>query len=588
MSFGSAGKLATEQQAVAPATVRCAIYTRKSTEEGLHQDFNSLDAQREAAEAYIASQKGSGWMALPTSYDDGGYTGGNMDRPALKQLVEDVKAGAVDCVLVYKVDRLSRSLTDFARIVEVFESHSVSIVSVTQQFNTTNSLGRLTLNILLSFAQFERELIAERTRDKVTAARRKGKWIGGHLLLGYDLDPGGGRLVVNLGEADQVREIFRLYQRERSLTAVVRTVYERGWRSKRWISRRKGRERGGRPFTKASLFKLLTNPAYCGKVQFGGVMYDGEHEGIVDSATWDDVQRTLKHNGRTGGSGVRNRYGAMLKGLLRCAHCGGSMVHTYTSRNSRRYRYYVCLIAQQRGWDVCKTKSVSAPVIEAAVLKQVKFRVTETGVLRQVLLQIHAGEEDRPSDIDGVWESLRTKERVAFIAAIVERVDYNGASCEVAITFDCQTDGTCHSTDDQMERRSGVEIRFTLEQLSRRRDVESVQRKPIPVSRTTRLMALAIKLQGQLERGEVEDHAEIARALQLTRARVSQIMNLLNLAPEIQEQLIFAGDTGTRIPSEQRLRPVTREIDWAKQRELWDGLLGEICSKERSSRTSPS
>src|SRR6202051_3698776 len=209
--------------------IRCAIYTRKSTEEGLDQDFNSLDAQREAAEAFIFSQRSGGLLALPERYDDGGFTGGNLDRPALERLLVDIRTGAIDCVVVYKVDRLSRSLIDFARIIEVFEKHNVSFVSVTQQFNTTNSLGRLTLNILLSFAQFEREIIAERTRDKISAARRKGKWIGGRPMLGYDIDPRGSRLTINTDEAFQVRSIFNLYVDHHSLLPVVREINRPGW-----------------------------------------------------------------------------------------------------------------------------------------------------------------------------------------------------------------------------------------------------------------------------------------------------------------------------------------------------------------------
>jgi site-specific DNA recombinase len=207
--------------------VRCAIYTRKSTEEGLDQEFNSLDAQREAAEAFVRSQRHQGWMLLPERYDDGGFSGGNLDRPALQRLLDDIEAGCINCVVVYKVDRLSRSLLDFARLMDRFDQRSVSFVAVTQQLNTTTSLGRLTLNILLSFAQFEREIIGERTRDKMTAARRKGKWIGGTPVLGYDVAPNGGRLVINEGEAEQVREIFRLYMRHRSLPVVIEELRRR-------------------------------------------------------------------------------------------------------------------------------------------------------------------------------------------------------------------------------------------------------------------------------------------------------------------------------------------------------------------------
>src|SRR6202050_2522141 len=230
-----------------PARLRCAIYTRKSTEEGLEQEFNSLDAQREAALAFIQSQRREGWVALPELYDDGGFTGANMDRPALSRLLQAVEAGALDCVVVYKVDRLSRSLLDFTRMLSVFEKHKVSFVAVTQQFNTSTSLGRLTLNILLSFAQFERELIGERTRDKMSAARKKGKWVGGHPLLGYDIVPGGGGLVVNGGEAERVRAIFALFEEHRSVRGALAEIGQRGWCLKSW-TRRTGRFRAGGPF----------------------------------------------------------------------------------------------------------------------------------------------------------------------------------------------------------------------------------------------------------------------------------------------------------------------------------------------------
>ncbi|RLB82655.1 MAG: recombinase family protein, partial [Deltaproteobacteria bacterium] len=269
--------------------LRCAIYTRKSHEEGLEQEFNSLDAQREAAEAYIESQRMLGWRALTDRYDDGGFTGGNMKRPALKRLLADIEAGEIDCVVVYKVDRLSRSLLDFARIMETFEKHGVSFVSVTQQFNTTNFMGRLTMNILLSFARFEREIISERTRDKMSAARRKGKWVGGMPVLGYDVDPRGGRLVVNEEEAAQVHAIYELYLEHRSLIPVVRELGRRGWRNKRWITK-KGTTHGGSPFTKHTLFRLLTNVIYIGKVSYKGTIYPGEHDAIVDAKVWKRVQ----------------------------------------------------------------------------------------------------------------------------------------------------------------------------------------------------------------------------------------------------------------------------------------------------------
>jgi site-specific DNA recombinase len=259
--------------------VRCAIYTRKSTEEGLQQEFNSLDAQREAGEAFIASQKNEGWQVLADHFDDGGYTGGNMDRPALKRLLAAVEARSVDCVVVYKVDRLSRSLMDFARIVQAFDQNGVSFVSVTQQFNTTTSIGRLTLNILLSFAQFEREIISERTRDKMSAARRKGKWIGGHPVLGYDIDTKGGRIIVNPAEAEQVRTIFGLYVAKGSTLPVLQETQRIGLATKRWTTE-DGNVRGGKPFTRGSLHAVLTSVLYTGMVDHKGVLYQGEHDRI--------------------------------------------------------------------------------------------------------------------------------------------------------------------------------------------------------------------------------------------------------------------------------------------------------------------
>ncbi|RMF21152.1 MAG: recombinase family protein, partial [Deltaproteobacteria bacterium] len=306
-----------------PAAVRCAIYTRKSTDEGLDQEFNSLDAQRESGEHYVRAQEGQGWVCLPTRYDDGGFTGGNMERPALKRLLADIEAGQIDCVVVYKVDRLSRSLLDFARIMETFDKHAVSFVSVTQQFNTSTSMGRLMLNVLLSFAQFEREIISERTRDKMAAARRKGKYVGGAPLLGYDIDRDASRLVVNEQEAVRVQQIFELYLEFQSLLPTIAELDRRGWTTKRWTTK-KGTQRGGRPFNKNTLYGLLTNVAYVGKVRYKHEVYEGEHEGIVDPDTFEEVQRLLRTNHRTGGARVRNRFGALLKGLLRCAPCGCS------------------------------------------------------------------------------------------------------------------------------------------------------------------------------------------------------------------------------------------------------------------------
>jgi DNA invertase Pin-like site-specific DNA recombinase len=395
--------------------MRCAIYTRKSTEEGLTQEFNSLDAQREAAEAYILSQRHTGWMALPEHYDDGGYTGANLERPALRRLLADVEAGKVDAVLVYKVDRLSRSLLDFARVMGAFEKRGVHFISVTQPFNTTASLGRLTLNILLSFAQFEREIIAERTRDKMSAARRKGKWVGGRPVLGYDIAASGGKLIVNEEEARQVRAIFALYLEHRSLLAVVDHIQRRQWTTKRWTTKA-GRLHVGRAFTQQDVVVLLANQIYAGKVYYRGETYPGEHAAIIEERVWQRTQLMFQQN----------------KDSVRQAHDGA---------------------------------------------------------------------------------------------------------------------GT-HEVEEALAR------------------VENpLERAP----RIARLLALALKFEGLIHQGVIKDYADLARLGRVSRARVTQIMNLLNLSAPIQEQILAWTEAapGTEIVRETTVRALSSEVSWSRQRELW-------------------
>jgi site-specific DNA recombinase len=385
--------------------VRCAVYTRKSTEEGLQQEFNSLDAQREAAEAFVKSQAGEGWSLLPDRYDDGGFTGGNMERPALQRLLADIAAGRVDCVVVYKVDRLSRSLLDFARMMQAFEDHRVSFVSVTQQFNTATSMGRLVLNVLLSFAQFEREIIAERTRDKIAATRRKGKWSGGRPPLGYDVDPRGYRLVVNLEEAERVRQIFALYLEHGSLLPVVQELERRGWANKRWTTRASKAE-GGAAFTKTSLHRLLTNVVYAGQVRYRTEVHAGEQPAVVDPGVFARAQELLRLNARAGGPPDGGKAGSLLKGLLRCAPCGCSMTPAHATKGARRYRYYTCTAAQKRGWAGCPSKSVPAAEIERVVVERVRCVGRDPALLRDVLAQAEAQAEARTSGLEAEGRTL--------------------------------------------------------------------------------------------------------------------------------------------------------------------------------------
>ena len=384
-----------------PRTIRCAIYTRKSTEEGLDQQYNSLDAQRDAGESFIRSQVNEGWEIVHDRYDDGGFSGGNIERPALKRLTEDIQAGKIDCLIVYKVDRLSRSLLDFARVMETFDKYSVSFVSVTQHFNTTHSMGRLTLNILLSFAQFEREIIGERIRDKLAAQCRRGQWTGGYPVLGYDVDrtertP---KLVINSEEATKVRRIFSLYLELKNLLPVVHELDERGWTDKLWHSK-KGLPKGGQVFDKGSVHALLTNPIYYGKIKHKTDLYQGQHHAIVDTDIFDRVQAQLRENGFNRGNRMPSKHGGLLKGIIRCPHCNVAMVHNMTKRNSIVYRYYTCVRAIKRGRQSCRHPSLPAGEIEAAVVDQVRTISRDAGLRDEIIRQAMTATQQGRKEID--------------------------------------------------------------------------------------------------------------------------------------------------------------------------------------------
>ena len=368
-----------------PKTVRCAIYTRKSSDENLDSDFSSLDSQREYCEAFIKSQGALGWVCLPDRYDDGGYSGGTLNRPAFKRLLADIDAGKIDAIVAYKYERLSRSLLDFLKLMESWVAKGVEFVSVTQQFNTSTSAGRMSLNIMLSLAQYERENASERTRDKIAAARRKGKWSGGRPILGYDVDRTTKRLLINTEEAQRIREIFRLYLDHEKLLGVVAELGRRGWANKRWMSA-KGKSMGGRPFDKCSVFKLLTNTAYMGLVRHKQATYPGEHEAIVGEPTFRRVQDILKRNGPTGGALVRNKYNALLKGLLTCSCCNCSMGHSYSSKGGKmRYSYYLCLNASKSGWNACPGPSVPAGEIERFVIERIATLMRDPQLVAQTV-----------------------------------------------------------------------------------------------------------------------------------------------------------------------------------------------------------
>src|SRR5215207_5778217 len=354
--------------------LRCAIYTRVSTEHGLEQEFNSLDNQREAAEAYVKSQAHEGWRCLPTRYDDGGFSGASMERPALQQLLAEIRSRRIDVVVVYKVDRLTRSLTDFAKLVELFDQHGVSFVSVTQSFNTTTSMGRLTLNVLLSFAQFEREVTGERIRDKIAASKKKGLWMGGHVPLGYRVEKR--KLVIHEHEAATVRLIFERYLARGSLPSLQEELREGGVRT-RARPLASGKTIGGVPFTNGPLAHLLRNRVYLGEINHKGHSHPGEHEPIIAPDLFKAVQEMLAANHHP--KRVRLRAGALLLGRI-FDDRGHRMTPTHSNKGGARYRYYTsCVLAQGRRGEAGSVPRVPAPEIEALVLKALRSTVQDAG-----------------------------------------------------------------------------------------------------------------------------------------------------------------------------------------------------------------
>jgi DNA invertase Pin-like site-specific DNA recombinase len=359
---------------VMPAAVRkrrCAVYTRKSTEEGLDQAFNSLDAQRDACEAYVASQRAEGWVPVGDRYDDGGFSGGTLERPALRRLLADIEQGRVDVVVVYKIDRLSRSLMDFTKLVEAFEAHGVTFVSVTQAFNTTTSMGRLTLNVLLSFAQFEREVIGERIRDKVAASKARGMWMGGKVPLGYDVRDR--KLEVNEAEAQRVRRVFALFAESGSGAETVRRLRAEGITS-----------RSGRPLDKGDVYKLLNLRTYVGEVTHKGNIYPGAHEAIVPREPWDRAHAVLRESPRIRANRNRQQTPGLLKGLIFGVD-GRALSPTHSRKNGRLYRYYVAQRVLKgdaaAGEDDGIVRRVSAAEIEAAVVDQVRALLRQPEVV---------------------------------------------------------------------------------------------------------------------------------------------------------------------------------------------------------------
>src|SRR5262245_32654083 len=402
----------------------CAIYTRKSSDEGLEQDFNSLDAQREACEAFIVSQKHEGWRAAPTRYDDGGYSGGTMERPALRRLLADIASRRIDVVVVYKVDRLTRALSDFAKIVEVFDTNGACFGSVTQQFNTTTSMGRLTLNVLLSFAQFEREVTGERIRDKIAASKKKGMWMGGWVPIGYDLKDRA--LHINKDEAKTVRTIFQLYRELENVRSVQAELDQRKLTTKRYVART-GRTIGGLSFRRGHIYWILSNPIYIGEIGHKGARHTGQHPAIIDRKMWDAVQARLAANGHK--HRTRSKSANLLTGLM-FDERGNRLTPTYSTKNGKRYRYYAVLWTSGRASEaaVAPTLRIAAPEVESIVTAQIRAFLSDQkrfvdqvalgGAKPALLKRIFAAAKE----ITSILEPDSTVDLRAILAGLIDRV----------------------------------------------------------------------------------------------------------------------------------------------------------------------
>jgi site-specific DNA recombinase len=426
--------------------LRCAIYTRKSSEEGLEQEFNSLHAQREACEAYIASQKSEGWALVRDQYDDGGISGGTLERPGLKQLLADIEEGLIDVVVVYKIDRLSRSLMDFSKLVEVFDRNSVTFVSVTQSFNTTTSMGRLTLNILLSFAQFEREVTAERIRDKVRASRMKGIWMGGPVPLGYDVKDR--KLVVNDAEAAKVSAVFERFVEIGSATVLARELRQDGYRNKQ-----------GTLIDKGYLYRLLNNRVYRGDAMHKGTAYPGEHQAIINDELWGRAHAIFGESPRKRANNCRAQTPALLKGLLFTA-TGAAMTPSSTKKGTRQYRYYVSMdvLKNRDAGEGDSPRRLAADTVESAVIHEIRRVLRTPETVAQVLATLARDGHDDFAEADaiaalqgfhGLWGQLFPAEQARILQLLVRRVTVTTEG----LVIDLRTDGISGVMRDLMMPR---------------------------------------------------------------------------------------------------------------------------------------
>jgi site-specific DNA recombinase len=559
---------------------RCAIYTRKSTEEGLEHDFNSLDAQREACAAFIQSQKHEGWTAVPTSYDDGGYSGGTMERPAMQRLLADIEASRIDVIVVYKVDRLTRALSDFAKLVEIFERRGVSFVSITQQFNTTTSMGRLTLNILLSFAQFERELIGERVRDKVAASKKKGMWMGGTVPLGYDARDR--KLIVNEAEARTVVNIFRRYLRLKSVRSLQVELDAGGIRSKRRI-RPDGTEYGNCRFSQGALYLLLQNRTYRGEATHKGNAYPGEHAAIVDPPLWDAVQALMAENRIQRTSGANTKAPSLLTGLL-FDEAGERLTPTWTVKKGTRYRYYVSTSLVKGDGRVGSTRRrIPAGNLESIVIERLrKFLSSQGELLTAVDLEsLGSGQQvgllQRGCQIAEELGQPPDKTK-AIVTALVCRVDVapDGVKINVSqgrLAALLSSDSDDWIRDQPIDPSDGLltlEAPVQLKRVGREMKliIDDAGEDRAPDMGLLRVVARAHDVQRRLAEDTTATVHDVAREERVTAAYLYILLRLRWLAPDIATAIV----NGRQPPqlNAKKLMRLTAQLpaDWSEQRIL--------------------
>jgi site-specific DNA recombinase len=567
--------------------IRCAIYTRKSSEEGLEQEFNSLQAQREACEAFIKSQRHEGWMCLPDRYHDGGLSGATMERPALQQLLAEIQEGRVDIVVVYKVDRLTRSLADFAKIVEILDAKGTSFVSVTQQFNTTTSMGRLTLNVLLSFAQFERDVTGERIRDKIAASKKKGMWMGGVPPLGYEARDRG--LVVVDSEAETVRYIFRRYAELGSIRLLQEELAVQGIRSKCWTSA-SGRLWGSKPFARGALYLMLQNRIYRGEIVHKERSYPGEHTPIIDQELWDRVQARLASNAAERNVGGRAAQPSLLAGMLFDGD-GNRMTPSHAVKQGTRYRYYVSrpLITKDQA-ERSTGLRIPAGEIEQLVVSQVRQWLLDP---RNIYQAISAWLPDpssqqrlvaRAAEIGRQWSELPPARRRAVLTALIERVEVRvdrvdihlrptglsalfdtavlcstglSALFDAAITPSLREETVILSMPARM-RRAGMEIRMLIDGT----DPFSLAK---PDARLIKLLVRAHRFNMTLVQSDGVAFAALAVRAGVSRSYFTRVVRLSYLAPDIA-QAILEGRQPCDLTAEKLLAHSRLPLAWQDQR----------------------